>query len=34
MVNYKGMIWATWDPDAPSFEEYIGGYKLYLDLLL
>ena len=34
MENYKGMIWATWDPAAPTFAEYIGGYKLYLDLLL
>ncbi len=21
MTNYKGSIWATWDPEAPSFEE-------------
>jgi phenylpropionate dioxygenase-like ring-hydroxylating dioxygenase large terminal subunit len=34
MKNYKGTIWATWDRSAPSFEEYLGGYKLYLDLLL
>jgi len=34
MVNYKGTIWATWDPDAPSFDDYLGGYKIYLDLLL
>ncbi len=32
--NYKGTIWATWDPAAPPFTEYVGGYKLYLDLLL
>ena len=32
--NYKGAIWATWDPDAPPFLGYIGAYKLYLDLLL
>ena len=32
--NYKGTIWATWDPAAPPFSEYLGGYKLYLDLLL
>ena len=24
MVNYKGMIFATWDQDAPEFEEYLG----------
>jgi ring hydroxylating enzyme alpha subunit len=34
MENYKGTIWATWDATAPSFQEYLGGYKLYLDLLL
>jgi phenylpropionate dioxygenase-like ring-hydroxylating dioxygenase large terminal subunit len=34
MENYKGTIWATWDASAPPFAEYIGGYKLYLDLLL
>src|SRR5947209_5633798 len=34
MKNYKGTIWATWDRSAPSFQAYIGGYKLYLDLLL
>ena len=22
--NYYGSIWATWDPKAPSFEEYLG----------
>ena len=32
--NYKGAIWATWDESAPSFLEYIGGFQLYLDLLL
>jgi phenylpropionate dioxygenase-like ring-hydroxylating dioxygenase large terminal subunit len=34
MENYKGTIWATWDREAPPFLDYIGGYKLYLDLLL
>ena len=34
MHNYKGSIWATWDESAPSFLEYIGGFRLYLDLLL
>ena len=34
MENYKGTIWATWDPSAPPFSDYVGGYKLYLDLLL
>src|SRR5882672_8500091 len=34
IANYKGTIWATWDPDAPPFADYLGGYKIYLDLLL
>ena len=34
MVNYKGTIWATWDPEAPSFLEYLGDMTLYLDVLL
>ena len=34
LENYKGSIWATWDPSAPAFGDYIGGFKLYLDLLL
>lgn len=32
--NYKGTIWATWDPDAPPFEEYVGDMRLYLDSAL
>src|SRR5215475_13352900 len=34
MENYKGTIWASWDQAAPPFLDYLGGYKLYLDLLL
>ena len=26
MCNYYGSIWATWDPKAPSFEDYVGAY--------
>jgi phenylpropionate dioxygenase-like ring-hydroxylating dioxygenase large terminal subunit len=32
--NYKGTIWACWDPSAPSFEEYLGDMRLYLDACL
>ena len=32
--NYKGSIWATWDPAAPSFPEYLGDFTRYLDLQL
>ena len=35
MENYHGTIWATWDPKAPSFLEYIGdneyGLRIHLD---
>ena len=34
MINYKGSIWATWDPDAPSWDAYIGGMKVFLDVML
>jgi len=26
MTNYYGSIWATWDPKAPLFEDYIGAF--------
>jgi phenylpropionate dioxygenase-like ring-hydroxylating dioxygenase large terminal subunit len=29
---YKGTVWATWDPEAPPFLEYLGEFKRYLDL--
>ncbi len=32
--NYKGSIWATWDPAAPPFLEYLGGFATFLDLIL
>ncbi|NKB54845.1 MAG: Rieske 2Fe-2S domain-containing protein [Alphaproteobacteria bacterium] len=34
VVNYKGTIWASWDPDAPSLEDYLGDMRLYLDAAL
>jgi hypothetical protein len=34
LCNYKGTIWATWDASAPPFLEYLGDFKLYLDLSL
>ena len=34
MANFHGAIWATWDPTAPTFEEYIGdnepGQRMHL----
>jgi phenylpropionate dioxygenase-like ring-hydroxylating dioxygenase large terminal subunit len=26
MANYYGSIWATWDRNAPPFEDYVGSY--------
>ncbi|MCW2793741.1 MAG: phenylpropionate dioxygenase alpha subunit [Nocardioides sp.] len=31
--NYKGLIFATWDPEAPDFEEYAGEFHWWLDNL-
>src|SRR6266568_4790483 len=31
---YKGTVWATWDPEAPPFLEYLGDFVRYLDLTL
>ncbi|MGH7845125.1 MAG: aromatic ring-hydroxylating oxygenase subunit alpha [Candidatus Binatia bacterium] len=27
LANYKGSIWATWDPKAPSFLDWLGDYE-------
>lgn len=32
--TYHGMIFATWDPDAPSLREYLGDFAVYLDLMM
>ena len=29
---YKGTVWASWDPSAPPFLEYLGDFARYLDL--
>jgi phenylpropionate dioxygenase-like ring-hydroxylating dioxygenase large terminal subunit len=34
LVNYKGILWATWDATAPPFLDYLGEMKLYLDTVL
>jgi nitrite reductase/ring-hydroxylating ferredoxin subunit len=31
---YKGTVWASWDPSAPPFLEYLGDFARYLDLTL
>lgn len=32
--NYKGMYFATFDPNAPSLDEYLGDFRWYLDVIL
>src|SRR5699024_1719289 len=32
--TYKGTIWATWDENAPEFEDYLGDMIHYLDSAL
>jgi phenylpropionate dioxygenase-like ring-hydroxylating dioxygenase large terminal subunit len=32
VTNYEGFVFASLDPDAPSFEEYLGDYRWYLDM--
>lgn len=31
--NYKGLIFACWDPDAPEFDQYVGDFHHWLDNL-
>lgn len=33
LANYHGLIFATWDPDAPEFDDYVGGFRFWLDNL-
>jgi phenylpropionate dioxygenase-like ring-hydroxylating dioxygenase large terminal subunit len=32
--TYKGLIFGTFDPDAPSLIEYLGDYTYYFDILV
>ena len=34
MENYKGTIWATWDPEVPPLVEYMGDTKFGMDMHL
>ena len=34
LENYKGTIWATWDPQAPDFLTYLGDARIHLDQAL
>lgn len=32
--SYKGLVFATFDDEAPGLEQYLGDYRWYLDVLL
>jgi ethylbenzene dioxygenase subunit alpha len=32
--TYKGLVFATFDPDSPPLDEYLGDIRFYLDILL
>lgn len=32
--SYKGLVFATFDPEAPGLEDYLGDFRWYLDMLL
>lgn len=34
VASYCGLVFATLDPEAPSFEQYVGSYRWYLDIQL
>ena len=34
LANFMGTIWATWDKNAPSFDDYLGEAKFALDVAL
>lgn len=34
VATYKGLIFANWDPEAPSLEDYLGDARFYMDMML
>lgn len=34
IASYKGLIFATWDSNAPSLVDYLGDMAYYLDIIL
>jgi phenylpropionate dioxygenase-like ring-hydroxylating dioxygenase large terminal subunit len=34
MALFKGTVWASWDPQAPSFLDYLGAAREHLDHVL
>ncbi len=33
MRDYKGLVFASWDPEAPEFDDYVGDFHWWLDNL-
>ena len=31
LASYRGLIFATWDPKAPTFEAFLGDMRWYMD---
>jgi ethylbenzene dioxygenase alpha subunit len=31
--SYKGLVFATFDPEAPSLADYLGDMRYYLDAI-
>lgn len=34
VASYKGLVFATFDPEAPSLDDYLGDFRWYLDVVL
>ncbi|MCU1458389.1 MAG: Aromatic-ring-hydroxylating dioxygenase, alpha subunit-like protein [Actinomycetia bacterium] len=34
VAAYKGLIFATFDPDPPTLEDFLGDFRWYLDVIL
>ncbi|MBV1903835.1 MAG: Rieske 2Fe-2S domain-containing protein [Marinosulfonomonas sp.] len=34
VTSYKGLLFATFDEEAPSLDDYLGEFRWYLDILL
>ncbi|MAD38619.1 MAG: aromatic ring-hydroxylating dioxygenase subunit alpha [Tistrella sp.] len=34
VASYKGLVFGTFDPEAPSLEDYFGPFTWYLDVML
>ena len=32
--SYHGLVFATWDPEAPPLDEYLGDMAYYLDIIM